>query len=274
MDHDRERQRMRQRIEELLAVASSMTHEVEIKTDDDFALMELCFLSKQIDHAHSVIRLGDSPDTVLIVRTMLEGLFQLKWAAQDAAARAKQWRDFAWVHDWRALRAHIAQGEQIDPTVVARIERGVADLGSTFVKRTRTIPPVQDLDRGDPFYPNWTCTGVDRISTAVRGETLYAVYKSFSDWQHWSMGGIGRALAPSSDGMHYLPHSTGWELAALALAFQCLWEVADFVNSHLNMGVGHNLQRTYEQWLREACASLSAAPAEDNTVGEDQSGRP
>lgn len=257
MDHDRERQRMRQRIEELLAVARSMTHEVEIKTDDDFALMELCFLSKQIDHAHSVIRLGDSPDTVLIVRTMLEGLFQLKWAAQDAAARAKQWRDFAWVHDWRALRAHIAQGEQIDASVVARIERSVADLGSTFLKGTRTTPPVRDLDRGDPFYPNWTCTGVDRISAAVGGETLYAVYKSFSDWQHWSMGGIGRSLQQSADGVNYVAHEPDWNLAAAVLAFECLWQTLQVVTQHLQLGLAEQLRPMHQQWFQEAQVVLA-----------------
>jgi hypothetical protein len=58
-DRAAEWRRMRQRIDELLAVARGMTHEIEIKRDDDFALMAICFLCKQIDHAQSVLLLEE-----------------------------------------------------------------------------------------------------------------------------------------------------------------------------------------------------------------------
>lgn len=266
MDRAVDGQRMRQRIAELLAVARGMTDRVEIKRDDDFALMALCYLSKQIDHAQSVIMLGESPDTVLIVRAMLEGLCQLKWAAQTREARAKRWRDFVWVHDWRALRARMAQGEPCDVAVVATIQEGLDEFGSTFLKEGRTVPVDVNVQQGDPFHPSWTCTGVDRIFGAVGGEALYAVYKSFSDWQHWSMGGIGRSLSPSPDGMNYLARDSRWELAALALTFQCLWETAELVNGHLNFGLGDQLDHAHDQWLREVSANLSTAASDNDVV--------
>lgn len=50
----------------------------------------------------------------------------------------------------------------------------------------------------------------DQIFAAVGADKLYVVYKSFSDWQHKSLGGIGRSLSSSDDGMNYTAHRTGW----------------------------------------------------------------
>lgn len=250
MDDGRQRESMRERIRELLAITGSITDQVEISSDDDFALMALCYLSKQVDHARAILLLGDSPDTVLIVRAMLEGLVQLKWAAQEPAARAKKWRDFASVHNWRALRALMAQGEMVDSSVAHQIRQALEATGEAFLKRTRPLPVVSDAQQGDPFHPSWVCMKTDQIFKAVDGEALYAIYKSFSDWQHWSIGGIGRSLVPSANGIDYTAHENGWDLAALALTFQCLFETAELVKNHLGIGHDQQLQRERDNFRR------------------------
>ena len=226
----------------------------------------LCYLSKQIDHAESALLLGDSPDTVLIVRAMLEGLCQLKWAAQVPAERAKRWHDFAWVHDWRAMRVREAQGEPVDLVTARMIHDGLQNTREQFFTRRAAAAAAKGcpLPR-DPFHSNWTGMSVDQVFAAVGADELYVVYKSFSDWQHWSLGGIGRSLSSTDDGMNYAAYRTGWDLPALAITFQCLWETVQLVNDHIGLSHGPHLQQLHEGWVSEAHMYLAAA--EDDAEG-------
>lgn len=92
MDQPDTRGRLRQPLADLLAVAQAVTGEVRFQDDDALAFMAVCFLSKQVGHAQSVLLLGESTDVVLIVRAMLEGACQLRWAALEPALRAQRWR--------------------------------------------------------------------------------------------------------------------------------------------------------------------------------------
>jgi len=261
---------LRQRLADLVAIAQTVTGEVRFQDDDDLALMAVCFLSKQIGHAESVLLLGESTDVVLIVRAMLEGICQLKWAAQEPTLRAKKWRDFVWVHDSRAIRAHQTLGQPVDPPAEQVICDGLHAVREMFFTRDA----AKALKRGaalpaNPFYANWTGMAVQQIFAAVGADERYAIYKSFSDWQHWSIGGIGRSLIPSPDGMNYVTHENGWNLVALVLAFQCLWDTTQLVNNHLKLGLGDQLQRAYDQWFHEAQAALADVEPEHD-AGPDQ----
>src|SRR5688572_11319416 len=75
--------RLRQSVKELLALAHEITENVAYSEKDHLAFMALCFLSKQIDHTQSVLALIPSRDVILIARSMIEGLCQLLWAAQE-----------------------------------------------------------------------------------------------------------------------------------------------------------------------------------------------
>src|SRR5688572_22968758 len=52
---------------------------LEYREENNFAFMALTFLSKQRTHAQTILTLQDSRDSLLIARSMLEGLMLLLW---------------------------------------------------------------------------------------------------------------------------------------------------------------------------------------------------
>ena len=96
-----------------------MVHEIVVSAeyldDDHLGFMALCFLVRQTNHIQSIVKLIPNRDSILIARSMVEGLYQLLWAAQEPTKRPLKWRVFAYVHDWRLLQKKIACGELIDP---------------------------------------------------------------------------------------------------------------------------------------------------------------
>src|SRR2546427_11769576 len=58
---------------------------------DHWAFMALSYAYKQNEHARAVLALRESVDAKLIVRSMLEGLAQLVWAANAPEERALLW---------------------------------------------------------------------------------------------------------------------------------------------------------------------------------------
>jgi hypothetical protein len=125
--------RLRRSVKELLALAHEITENVAYSEKDHLAFMALCFLSKQIDHTQSVLALIPSRDVILIARSMIEGLCQLLWAAQEPDRLPLQWRAFAWVHDWRVMQAKNATGEAINPEQRAAIENALDLYGDQFL---------------------------------------------------------------------------------------------------------------------------------------------
>ena len=64
------------------------------------------FAAKQIAHSKSMLKLGYDVDTLLLARSMLEGMSQLLWAFQQPKRRPLMWRAFVYIVDWRLLQEH------------------------------------------------------------------------------------------------------------------------------------------------------------------------
>lgn len=85
----------------------------------------------------SVLQLDQSLDSILIARSMLEGLSQLLWAAQAPEERPLRWRTFSFVLDWRLMRKRMAAGEAVTEDQRATIENGLKEHGRYFLTSTR-----------------------------------------------------------------------------------------------------------------------------------------
>mgnify|MGYP005840280711 CR=1 FL=1 len=229
---------LRQWVEKLLALADKMMNNVRYSEDDHFAFMALCFLCKQIEHTKSILALIPSRDVILIARSMMEGLAQLLWAAREPDVLPLRWRAFAWVHDWRVMQAKIKAGEPVDPELSVAIESALQKYGDQFLtskaqkaqKKGASLPP-------DPYHKDWR-TGYkpQDIFASVGGEDLYnKLYKSFSDWQHWSAAGLGKAITRQGDRIIYSATSSTDAATALAVAFQCLLQTVKLVVDHLGI---------------------------------------
>jgi hypothetical protein len=245
---------LRARLSELRALARRCTAGVEFKRDDDFAFMALFFQAKQIEHTDGVLKLESHADTELIARSMLEGLWLLKWAYKEPAARALRWRYFAWIHDWRVLRDRDAAGRATEVSVRAAIEEAVKAYGPTFYtsKAKHAVSQKQPLP-DDPFVTNWAGIQIRQIAEAVGDLDLYvSAYDDFSNRHHWDPAGIAQGVQQTGDVLDYDASSPNSEAGGLAVAYQCLFGVCSIVNEYFNLNQNDKLTALLTAYLADA----------------------
>ena len=242
---------LRDYADRLLAIAREATRGVRYREDDHFAFMALAFLSKQIDHMEALLLLNRRRDTVLIARTMLEGMSQLLWAAQDKPTRAFRWRAFAWVHDWRTMRDQLELGRPPDDDLCSRIEEGLRREGERFLSQ-RALKARQKrrpLPR-DPYVRNWTGMRADQIFREVRGDELYEVlYRTFSDWSHWGTGAVGGAIQRQGETVGFDSSSAAQTASALTAGFQCLMQTTWVLSIHLDLRLEEQLRKLRDEFI-------------------------
>lgn len=245
-------------VDRLLTLANKTLADIQYSDEDHLGFMSLCFLSKQIDHMQSIVTLIPSRDVNLIARSMIEGLFQLLWAAKEPGTFPIQWRAFACIHDWRAMQARVALGETATPEQRTAIENGLLKHGDQFLtKKAREAQKQGNLLPPDPYYPNWRCgQSIQQICESVGGETLYRkLYGPFSDWHHWGVVGFAEVIVRQENGVVYSSMSPTDSAAALACGFQCLLQTIELTDKHLNIGLASKiseLQNGYIAWHQKA----------------------
>ncbi len=242
-------------VKRLLALANemtAMTGNIQYSEEDHLGFMALCFLSKQIDHARSVLTLTPSRDAILVARSMIEGLCQLLWAAEDPTTRPLQWRAFAWVDDWRLMQAKIARGESVDPERRAAIEDALRKYGDQFLTRKARAARDQHAPLPpDPYHDNWRCGhSIRKICKSVGAEDLYRkLYEPFSDWQHWGAGGLGKNIRRQGNRVVYSSLSPTDSATALALGFQCLLQTIELTDEHLGTGLASKISELRDGYV-------------------------
>ena len=243
---------LRQWAKRLLALSKNEFVNLKYSENDDLGFMILCFLHKQTDHMQSIIALIPNRDTILVARSMIEGLCQLLWAAREPAVRPLQWRAFAYVHDWRLLQQKIALGEKVPTKDRAAIERGVKKYGDQFLKnKAKEAKKLRKPLPPDPYHDNWRCgTSLQQICKSVGGADLYrSLYGPFSDWHHWGVGGLGESIKRGRDGVIYTPLSPADLASAVASGFQCLLETIQIADKHFSLGIESKISKLRDGYV-------------------------
>jgi hypothetical protein len=209
--------------------------------------MLIVFAAKQIEHANSLLKLGDTVDTVLVARSMLEGLAQLLWAMKQPKRRPLMWRAFAYVLDWRLLQKQRSEGMAIDKETERRVMQNIQRHKRFFLTKEakETIAKGKPLPT-DPYVRRWYSESESNIFRDIGGgELLEKAYGPFSEWHHWRIAGFGRVLS-FDEGTATFNISTSdpsQVAAALASGFQCLWQTMQLFNKRCRLGIGTRLQR-------------------------------
>src|SRR5208282_5311729 len=129
-------------------------------------------------------------DAGLIARTMIDGLYQLRWAAQEPEERAKLWHSFAVVRDWRLMQGRIRIGIPVDEATSREINLTLKKSGVLHRNNKKT-----KSNSSDPYNKYWH--GGVRLSAmadAVGRELYDGPYAELSDWEHWGVSGIGESI--------------------------------------------------------------------------------
>ena len=226
--------------------------DVSYSENDHFGFMALSFLGRQKEHMKSILILNESLDVLLIARSMIEGLFQLIWAAKDPDNLGLQWRAYVFVQDWRTLKAKISAGESVDSKTCAMIKEGLHRYGDLYLKskarekREKSGPQSKD----DQYRKSWTGLPVLQIGEKVKGELLYEhLYRPFSDYQHWNPGGLGTSIRRDQNLILYSPRSPEHAARALKIGFQCLLQILEIVDKHFELDITARLAELRDGYI-------------------------
>lgn len=245
---------LRARLAELCALSRESACNIRFADEDHFAFMALVFHAKQVEHAEAVLLLGDHPDASLIARSMMEGMWQLKWAAQDAKERALRWRMFSVIYDWRVLQQKIAAGSpELTVARQRKIEGRLPDAHEQFLTRRARDRRDKGLPLpADPYQATWSGMAARDLAEATGDLELYAgPYEDFSDRHHWSPAGIGFSIRQRGVRLYYEGKAATSVATALSVAFQCLMEVSLALTEHLATGFEDRLMALTERYLNE-----------------------
>jgi hypothetical protein len=234
-------------VKKVLALADQASRSIQIREDDDFGFMTIQYLYKQIQHAESLVSLVPRRDAGLIARTMIDGLYQLLWAFHAPEERAKRWRSFAIIHDWRIIQGRLKEGIAVDETDIRKNEAGIKVFGELH----RLKKPK--LNSSDPYHKTWH-GGVSLADMAnVVGRELYdGPYADLSDWEHWGVSGIGEGISRKDN--HVVVNTDSERVAGLSLlaAFQCLLQTLEVADAHLFLNITdaiNNLGKSFRETL-------------------------
>ena len=221
--------------------------QIRIPPRSNLRFMMLSYAVKQIEHTHSVLKLGSSVDTVLVARSMLEGLVQLLWATKQARRRPLMWPAFALVLDWRLFQRQKLDGQDIDTAAEARTVRRLRRYRRWFLtdKAQKAAPSGKPLP-SDPYVKNWYGESEAEIFRDVGADTLYKeLYGPFSEWHHWRIGGFGRLMTFDVNTSSYSIATSDPTMVASALSvgFQCLWQTMYLLNRRFRLGIGRDPRR-------------------------------
>jgi hypothetical protein len=228
-------------VQKVLALADKSARGIPLKEEDDFGFMTAQFLYKQMQHAQSVLDLIPRRDAGLVARTMIEGLYQLLWTSQAAEERAKRWRSFAIIHDWRLIQGRLREGIPVPEGEIRRNSVGLAKFGNLHrIKKPNSL---------DPYHQNWRGgVHLSEMADSLGRELWDGPYEEFSDWQHWGVRGIGDSISRQDGHIAINPDSDRVADQSLLAAFQCLLQTLEVANVHFSMGITENIQVFYEEF--------------------------
>ena len=198
----------------------------------------------------AILKLFPHPDMQLIARTMIEGLSQLLWCFKKPE-RAFLWRGYAWISDWKLSREMIAKDQSVTMDQLNNIEAFILEKGDLFkINNYKNQPIPKDVD---PFHKNWRCgKNLREITEEVEGKDLYdQLYSPYSDWQHWGVTSIGQMIERDESGVKYGNNADFGDLcSALAVAFQCLYQVMELNNAHQKLGLENKLSNVKNEYIQ------------------------
>lgn len=120
---------LREQAKMILALADCACRDVSVREDDDFGFMAMQFLYKQIQHAEALLMLEPRRDAGLIARTMIDGLYQLLWTTHDPETRARCWRSFSIIHDWRLIQGRLKENIPVEEAIIKQNELALKTFG-------------------------------------------------------------------------------------------------------------------------------------------------
>lgn len=220
-----------QRVEVLLSKHKSF------QKNDRLDRLITYFMFKQLDHAHSVLKLDPSTDVALISRTMIDGVINLSWIMEEPDKRAKDWFDFSVMSDFTLLERKEKNGSTISTSDREEIKKNYDDYKLS--------------KKGGP-HPNFRC-GKSLKNIADSDDKLKGYYESYgymSDWAHWGVQSLTNAFREDGSGLSYHVDSHPYRVPALMCAFASLLDIAVITNEHFKLEQESSLEEAFSDLMK------------------------
>jgi hypothetical protein len=242
--------------DELLGLTDDILRSpIKFKDDDNLKLLVLFFVSKQYEHMKSVkalVKAELGKDACLIARSMLEGMCLLFWANNEPK-RAKLWREYAAVEDYKTLLILEEEGSSIDAIERSNIINRVKIYGPKFYNKNA----IECTNKGkklprNPYRDKWYGTTVREIFKDVQAEVLHkTIYRGSSQWIHWSVGGFDNIRKIGDDRINYSNDYIADSATALAASFEALVESVKVVELNFNLGYESKIEDLKKRYLND-----------------------
>jgi len=150
----------------------------------------------------------------------------------------------------------------VNPTFMEAVDQAVRQHGQQFVRKSAA-------SKEDSYTNRWTGLTVKQIFKDVGHEVDYETfYGQFSDWHHWTAGGVRSALVHEGSDTIYRPTSPQVAVSSLVNAIRALVATMIIAEKFFDAGLEAKLeefQRAYlesrERFTDEAIRSRERAQA-------------
>jgi len=211
--------------------------------DDYSSQLIILHLFRQIDHVQSIVKLDPSMDMVLIARSMIEGAIQLEWILkEDTQTRVRSWFNYACIHNEKLLDHQLKKGVYIPDDEKAKIEKSINDALLNFKNPKK---------KEGNAHPNFRM-GLKLNQLIENNDSLYDLYKFFSEWQHWESRPFAQISKKENDAFHYYEEDHVYRIPAFGAVFICLCMTYTQISNHFKI-TSHEaaVQKLFEDYNRD-----------------------
>jgi hypothetical protein len=241
-------------------VAAKMKEGLKYKEDDHLGMMSLAFVSKQLEHLKSIIILvdgGQYRDAFGLSRIMVKGYGLLDWANRDSN-RARNWRAYVWVEQFRYSYGKPANAEQKKGLEVAlMVNCRQFLLPESKNKSQEEITPKDYLikwHREEDDKSKFVKRTIEEIFKSIGLEKIHSsVYADASGWVHWNPFQIADTFQITEATITYDFIETKY-LGAVAIvaAFHSLFGSSALLNDHFELGLSDSLDKIWDTYTSKA----------------------
>ena len=205
---------------------------------DNLCFMAACFVSRQVDHLRGVLALVDNEldsEALVLARSMLEGMIQLLWAAQDPDERPLRWRAFSLIEDWRLARGDDPESVKVDKSEWRALNARVRSEGVPFLTRkAKSAIASGGSPPPNPYHTNWFGgRKIKDLFDQVSGTELWSLYGRASETVHWTPRGLGSSLRRQEHSIVYSAVDPTKAATALASGIQSVLQSSQILSGCL-----------------------------------------
>jgi hypothetical protein len=224
---------------------------------DNLCFMAACFVSRQVDHLRGVLTLVDKgldSEALVLARSMLEGMIQLLWAAQDPDERPLRWRAFSLIEDWLLAQRADPASTTVEETEWRALDARVRSEGVPFLtRRAKNAIASGDAPPPDPYHDNWFGGGKIRdMFDQTSGADLWSLYGRASENVHWTPRRLGSSLVRREGSIVYSAVDPSKAATALASGIQSVLQSSQILSGCLpaeKAGLAEELRVDYLQMM-------------------------